>query len=426
MAYAITTVGDLQGDLHEFQITENGTALMTAYDPIQADLSSVGGASNGWIFDSVFQEVDIESGELLFQWRASDHYQVNESFASLGEKGGSIETAWDYFHINSIDKDSSGNYYISSRYMHTVTCIRPSGEIAWILGGERNDFKDLSSGAATNFTWQHHVRWHPGNIITIFDNGAFNGDMTPLRFNWKVTAKHSRGLEVQLDLDRMTASLVQDYVNPHVLSHSQGSVQLLDNGNVFVGWGHTPAWAEFAANGTMLCDAHFGPKITWGLGLVKSYRTSKGRWTGRPRSRPSIELQLGFTYATAYVSWNGATEVQHWRLESTGNPNAANADFVQGPTTHRKGFETAIGIPKDAGRYIRFAALDKNFRLLKYTELLNKNTGHEAGHALSPVLDRDILPLRFLVIASSITTAILLLGRWCIVMARRRAGPTLR
>ncbi|KAJ9620954.1 hypothetical protein H2203_007540 [Taxawa tesnikishii (nom. ined.)] len=348
VAYAITTVGDLQGDLHEFQITENGTALMTAYDPIQADLSSVGGASNGWIFDSVFQEVDIESGELLFQWRASDHYQVNESFASLGEKGGSIETAWDYFHINSIDKDSSGNYYISSRYMHT------------------------------------------------------------------------------LDLDRMTASLVQDYVNPHVLSHSQGSVQLLDNGNVFVGWGHTPAWAEFAANGTMLCDAHFGPKITWGLGLVKSYRTSKGRWTGRPRSRPSIELQLGFTYATAYVSWNGATEVQHWRLESTGNPNAANADFVQGPTTHRKGFETAIGIPKDAGRYIRFAALDKNFRLLKYTELLNKNTGHEAGHALSPVLDRDILPLRFLVIASSITTAILLLGRWCIVMARRRAGPTLR
>ena len=37
----------LQADLHEFQLTPQGTALITAYDPILCDLSSVGGSSAG-------------------------------------------------------------------------------------------------------------------------------------------------------------------------------------------------------------------------------------------------------------------------------------------------------------------------------------------------------------------------------------------
>ncbi len=45
-------------------------------------------------------------------------------------------TAWDYFHVNSIDPDGSGRLLVSSRNMHTVYEIDASdGKILWRLGG---------------------------------------------------------------------------------------------------------------------------------------------------------------------------------------------------------------------------------------------------------------------------------------------------
>ena len=86
-------------------------------------------------YDGIFQEIDLLSGTLLFQWRASDHYQLTETFQPINNQGRTRDNAFDFFHINSVDKDPQGNYYISSRYMHTVTCIAPTGAVRWILGG---------------------------------------------------------------------------------------------------------------------------------------------------------------------------------------------------------------------------------------------------------------------------------------------------
>lgn len=95
----------------------------------------------------MFQEINIASGTLLFEWRASDHYSFNETYASpsaLGESATEPSTAFDWFHINSIDKDTDWNYYISSRYFHTVSCINAtSGEVLWTLGGKPNEFTDI-------------------------------------------------------------------------------------------------------------------------------------------------------------------------------------------------------------------------------------------------------------------------------------------
>ena len=63
----LTPVGDIDGDLHEFRITEDGTALVTGYEITTADLSSLGKSQKGWIYDAVIQEIDIETGELIFQ-----------------------------------------------------------------------------------------------------------------------------------------------------------------------------------------------------------------------------------------------------------------------------------------------------------------------------------------------------------------------
>src|ERR1700684_1509945 len=61
-----------QVDLHEFQITPQGTALMTADDPIVCDLSSVGGPAYGGVTDGVFQEIDIKTGLVMDEWTSVD------------------------------------------------------------------------------------------------------------------------------------------------------------------------------------------------------------------------------------------------------------------------------------------------------------------------------------------------------------------
>ena len=50
----------LQADLHEFQLTPQGTALITAYDPIHCNLSAVGGPADGAVTDGVLQEIDVQ------------------------------------------------------------------------------------------------------------------------------------------------------------------------------------------------------------------------------------------------------------------------------------------------------------------------------------------------------------------------------
>jgi Arylsulfotransferase (ASST) len=49
------------GDLHELLITPDDHALVTIYTPKQADLTEFGGASDGWIFENVFQEINIDT-----------------------------------------------------------------------------------------------------------------------------------------------------------------------------------------------------------------------------------------------------------------------------------------------------------------------------------------------------------------------------
>ena len=82
-AFKINPVGDFDGNLHEFQITDNNTALLMIYDTIPTDLTLIGGPSSGWIYDCIFQEVDIATSKLIFEWRASLHYPINSTFEEL-------------------------------------------------------------------------------------------------------------------------------------------------------------------------------------------------------------------------------------------------------------------------------------------------------------------------------------------------------
>lgn len=333
---------------------------MTVYDIVPADLTPIGGPALGWIYDGLLQEIDIATGELIFEWRASEHFPVNSTFKTFVGSGTNRDEAFDYYHINSVDKDDQGNYIVSARHTHTVSCIdRNTGEILWTLGGKLNEFEDLSDseGAATSFSWQHDARWHGDNTLTLFDNAA-SSNIDP--------SAVSRGMTIELDIHARTAALRAAYYHPQDMEAvSQGNVQLLSNGNVFVGWGHSAAFTEFDPDGTPLCNVHFGASAYFTFGRVVSYRTLKGSWVGRPRTTPDVVVN-----GNLYVSWNGATEVAAWQLDAwDGRGDLAQMTYEPRGKFAKTGFETEIPFPEDIGdKYFRVVALDSNGKEIGATE----------------------------------------------------------
>jgi len=350
----------LDGDLHEFTITQDDTAIITIYHTIPYDLSDFGVAGadteKTYVSESMFQEIDIETNELLFQWRALDHISLNTNVRGPGDRGSALETAWDWFHINSVEKDPDGNYLISSRYTHALYHIDgQSGDIIWSLGGPTNNFTDLSDGRATSIARQHHARWVDNyTAITIFDNGD---DIDP--DTWR-----SRGLKVAINTTQMTAGVLAEAYHPsNYTTYSQGSTQQLENGNLLVGWGNTGAWTEFSSGGSeVLCDWQYealfsGENGTWDAGKVESYRVALRQWKGYPQTVPVVAFVED--ESEFYVTWNGATELRHWRLEGRTD---ANWELVS--QFARAGFESNVTIGDEPYDMFRLTALDINMEIL--------------------------------------------------------------
>jgi hypothetical protein len=190
-------------------------------------------------------------------------------------------------------------------------------------------------GPGSTFAWQHDARRQRDGTLTLFDNGATPA-VEPL----------SRGLILDVDERGRTASLVRQYSHPGVLSGSQGSVQLLPNGNVFVGWGETPRVSEFDRSGRLLFDAVLGKQY-------ECYRAFRLPWSGHPAEAPALALTGEGAGRVAYASWNGATEVRSWQLLA-----GASGDELQPLVRVRaRGFETALQAPS-TGPCFSVLALD--------------------------------------------------------------------
>lgn len=335
----VTTGGDLgahEADMHESEITPEGTMLLTSYPEVKADLTAVGGPKDGWVLEGVAQEVDIATGKVLFEWRSLDHVPITDTYEPLNPGDGTQAKPFDYFHINSVQNDGAGRVLISARHTHAIYEVaRSTGSITWQLGGRHSSFT-LGQDAA--FAWQHDARRQADGTITLFDNEA---DPTT-----------SRGLRLKLDMGTMTASVAAQYLPPSFRqAATQGNVQVLPSGNVFVGWGQTPFYSEYTGSGSLLADETF----TAGT----SYRAFLAPWVGKPTTPPDAALTRSGSTATVYVSWNGATEVARWRVLS----GTSSADAAPLTTVPRTGFETAIQL-KHPGSYLRVEALDASGTVL--------------------------------------------------------------
>jgi hypothetical protein len=401
----VTAVGHFEGDMHDFRITPSGTALMVIYNLKAANLVEFGGPQNGFIFDGGFQEVDIATGDLIFEWHLSHHVPLNATYTTDIRGEGKDSTApWDPYHINSVEKDASGNYLVSVRHTHSLYCIDgTAGDILWTLGGKYNEFTDASDGRATDFAWQHDARWHDERTITIFDNSAkdFLGPIST-----------SRGMIIDLDVSNKVATVREEYFHPQGLrAHSQGNMQILpESRNAFVGWGHCAAYTEFAPDGEVLCDTHLSPSNWFQLGLVVTYRTYKYDWVGKPLTIPTAVVVGNSVYA----SWNGATEISAWRLELCDQTNNESMTFTTAKTTVKTGFETMIELPEEiAETCFRLAALDSHDGVLGRTELLSKHPRQTLAETLrSEMISQLSYPVLVTLLMISCCAIMAIFGLW--------------
>ena len=129
----------VNADLHEFTITGQNTALVTAYYPVLWNVSNAKGAKPRLVLDGVVQEIDIPTGLVLFQWDSLDHVPVSASYQAIPKNTGH---PWDYFHLNSAQLTGNGNVIISSRDTWAVYDVaHQTGAIVWTLGGKSSSFK---------------------------------------------------------------------------------------------------------------------------------------------------------------------------------------------------------------------------------------------------------------------------------------------
>jgi hypothetical protein len=327
--------GGRQSDLHEFVITPHDTALVTSYEVRPADLSRVGGPSDGVVIGGVVQELALPSGRVLFEWRSLDHVAIEETHAEY------TGHPLDYFHVNSIDLDTDGNLIVSARNTWAVYKVsRRSGNVIWRLGGRRSDF---TMGPGTVFAWQHDARHHGGNVVSVFDDGAA-----------PQVQPQSRVLLIDLDFEKRRASLVRKYTHRpnRLVTQFMGNAQVLPGGNVLVGWGNEPYLTEFGPDGSIVFDA----KLPRG---GQNYRAFRFAWSGRPFTDPTIVAPRGRHGRTAFASWNGATEVAAWQLLA----GRTRADLQPLQKANRRGFETPVDVPAEL-RFAAVAALDRHGRVL--------------------------------------------------------------
>ncbi|CAD0085061.1 unnamed protein product [Aureobasidium mustum] len=406
----ISALNGLHADLHELTVTPQGTGIMTIYEiyPITSP-GFVDDTDVVWVWDCVFQEIDIATNELVFQWRASEHHSLEETYRKIGDEGRVSNRPWDWYHMNSIQKDELGNYLVSARYTHTITYIDGrTGAIIWILGGKRNDFNDLSEGKskATNIAYQHFARFHnltefpvlladeikyqptkdvdgvTKMLVSAFDNGTDNEG---------TGHRPSRGVLIEIKYptkgpstakDAYTAKLIREYIHPaQFISSSQGSMQILpsDNGSdprVLLGYGYVGVWTEFSADGDVLCDNRFSTMSSWGTGDVQSYRVLKAPWKGKPVWPPTIASGDN-GHPSISVSWNGATEVKSWKLQQADESTCPDEEWEDVSVTNKKGFETELDITDADMRFVRVVALDANGEMLGITDSLD--LGWEMG-----------------------------------------------
>jgi hypothetical protein len=318
-------------DFHDIALTSRGTAYIIANKTMSLSLTCCGGPASGELYDQLIFEINVKTGRVVWRWDPLQHVPLRESYTGMPLNHG----PWDPYHFNSISFGPAGAPIVSARNTWAAYWIdRRTGGVFATLGGKRSTFSFLPGA---RFAWQHDVLQQPSGQVSMFDDEAV-----------PAVGKQSRGLVLSLNWTHHTASVAHEYLLPKAaLAGSQGDLEPLPNGNVFIGWGQLPFFSEYSATGNLLYMGNLpGPD--------ESYRDFRVQWTGVPSEPPALALAQTSGGTDVYASWNGATSVATWQLLA--GPSTSALAAVGGPVA-RNGFETLLSTT-NVGPYYAVQPLD--------------------------------------------------------------------
>jgi hypothetical protein len=329
-------------DLHEFVLTPSGDALLTSYSPVLVHLAGTAPGALSRLMDSIVQEVDVRTGLVVWEWHSFGHIPLADSYATPANSAD-----YDAYHLNSIQLLPGNRVLVSARDTSAVYLLdRASGRVIWTLGGKASSFR-LRPGA--RFYFQHDAQMTEPDQVSLFDDEA----------GPPFEAPSSRALVLKLDLKHRTAAVKRSYRRPGnaTLAQSEGSMQTLPGGNIFVGFGSTPFFSEFSAAGRLLFDARLPTDDG-------SYRVFRFPWSAAPTTRPDATVRrTSPSRVSIYVSWNGATTVARWQVLAGASPTK----LAPAAASPRRDFETRIDLTSTANTYA-VRALSASGRVLATSE----------------------------------------------------------
>jgi hypothetical protein len=268
-------------DGHEFWITPQGTAWITATQTSTANLTSIGGAADQTVTNGIAQEIDIKTGQVLATWNSADHASYADSHAPLPA---SASQAWDWFHINAVSAGPNGTILINSRHTWSTYDVDPrTGHVNWVLGGPGSTLTQRAApGQTLNsygdlFAYEHDPQYVGNNRYWLFDDeSAQAGGQTSTGGFPANGLPYSRAVEVQVNTFARTATVIASRNQPEGLTaFATGGVQPLPNGDLVVGWGTLPYVSIYDQAGNLIYNAEYN-------GGLSSYRAYLFNWPPAP------------------------------------------------------------------------------------------------------------------------------------------------
>jgi hypothetical protein len=227
-AFNLDDLEDGDADLHDFELLDNGNALLLAYRRRQVDLTEFGGPADGLVWDTVIAE-RTPDGETVWEWDGADHMDLEDVPEQVAKDQLTSEppAVGDYSHPNSLEVFPDGDVLVSIRHYDCLYRIdRGTGDIGWTFGGRNcvdNEF-DISGDPVDGPSHQHDATVLENGNILLFDNGNLHDERV------------SRVVEYAIDEEAKTAELVWSYDDDRY-TPIMGSAERLANGNTLIGWG---------------------------------------------------------------------------------------------------------------------------------------------------------------------------------------------
>jgi hypothetical protein len=209
---------------HDFVELADGRILFLGVEQLFIANPSLGGRRTAISGDALFT-LDIGSGQQQKVWSSFNNLNLLERPDHwLGATVG--DNVDDWTHANSLSFGPRGNLLISFRHLDQVISLTPDlSSIEWRLGGVNSSFSFPNPD--DQFFGQHTAQEIAPGRILLFDNG-----------NHRPAGEYSRGLELQLDFDSLTARKVWEYrPSPDVFSGAIGNVRRLPKGHTLVNFG---------------------------------------------------------------------------------------------------------------------------------------------------------------------------------------------